>query len=343
MERALTVAKSKGSKRIGWLDSLKGFMIILVVFGHVILPIESMPSQISFLYDFIYLFHMPLFVFVSGFFAKSTFKDGRLRANRILSYVALAFLFNIAVKVVDPGELTIKSAFFFSSAPWYLMSLATWMCLTPLLKSLKPWFAVSVSFAMAIGLAVSPMSTNFISLSRTVSFLPWFTLGYYMNGDMLQRIRTKRNRTICVVALVAVTVLSVAMRDQLMSPIMVFASGNNEASGTLLELLGGKCLSLGLAAVLSIGFMALMPERSRFLETLGRSTLPIYVGHRLIRGALCRYGLYDMPVFDDGWLPMLVVSLLISAASILVCLERHFGKLVGAIANMRLRRIVVEQ
>ena len=343
MERALTVAKSKGSKRIGWLDSLKGFLIILVVFGHVILPIEQMPSQISFLYDFIYLFHMPLFVFVSGFFAKSTFKDGRLRANRILSYVALAFLFNIAVKAVDPGALTLKSAFFFSSAPWYLMSLATWMCLTPLLKSLKPWFAVSVSFAMAIGLAVSPMSTDFVSLSRTVSFLPWFALGYYMSGDMLQRVRTKRNRTICVVALVAVTALSVALREQLMSPIMVFAAGNNEASGTMLELLGGKCLSLVLAAVLSLGFMALMPERNRVLEALGKSTLPIYVGHRLIRGALYRYGLYDLPVFDNGLVPMLVVSLLVSAVSILVCLERHFGKLVGAIADMKLKHIVANE
>lgn len=343
MERELRVTKNKGANRIGWLDSLKGFLIVLVVFGHVILPIDRMPSQISFLYDFIYLFHMPLFVFVSGFFAKSAFKDGRLRANRILSYVILAFLFNVAVRTIDPGALTFKNVFFFSSAPWYMMSLATWMCLTPLLKSLKPWFAVSASFAMAIGLAVSPISTDFMSLSRTISFLPWFALGYYMSGDMLQRVRTKRSRTICVIALVVVAVLSVVLREQLMSPIMVFSAGNNEASGALLELLGGKCLSIVLAAVLSLGFMALMPDRNRVLEALGKSTLPIYVGHRLIRGALYRYGMYDLPLFDDGWVSMLVVSLLVTAASILVCLDRHFGKLVGAVANMRLRHIVAEQ
>ena len=348
MGRELTVTKNKcgkrtDSKRIGWLDSLKGFLIVLVVFGHIILPIERMPPQISFLYDFIYMFHMPLFVFVSGFFAKSAFKDGRLRVNRILSYVFIAFLFNIAVRAIDPGALTLRSVFTFSSAPWYLMSLATWMCIIPLLKSLKPWFAVSAAFVMAIGLAVSPISTDFMSLSRTVSFLPWFALGYYMSGDMLQRVRTKRNRTICIIALVAVTALSVALREQLMSPIMVFAAGNNEASGALLELLGGKCLSLVLAAVMSLGVMALMPERNRVLETLGKSTLPIYVGHRLIRGTLYRYDMYDMPLFDDGWVLMLIVSLLVTAASILVCLERHFGKLVGAVANMRLRNIVADE
>lgn len=48
------------NKRINWIDSIKGFGIILVVLGHT--------SGIDiYLYKFIYSFHMPLFFILSGY------------------------------------------------------------------------------------------------------------------------------------------------------------------------------------------------------------------------------------------------------------------------------------
>ena len=58
-------------KRYVEVDSLKGFAIFLVVLGHgiILFPIniKEMYMGCKFLYDFIYLFHMPLFFFISGF------------------------------------------------------------------------------------------------------------------------------------------------------------------------------------------------------------------------------------------------------------------------------------
>ena len=47
------------AERIAWIDFAKGLAMILVVFGHVILP--------SLLQNFIYVFHMPFFFVMSGF------------------------------------------------------------------------------------------------------------------------------------------------------------------------------------------------------------------------------------------------------------------------------------
>ena len=47
------------AERIAWIDFAKGLAMILVVFGHVILP--------SLLQNFIYVFHMPFFSVMSGF------------------------------------------------------------------------------------------------------------------------------------------------------------------------------------------------------------------------------------------------------------------------------------
>ena len=56
-----------------FFDNLKAVLIFLVVLGHFLLPIHG-ESVLVVVKRLIYVFHMPLFVFVSGYFAKcSTF------------------------------------------------------------------------------------------------------------------------------------------------------------------------------------------------------------------------------------------------------------------------------
>jgi fucose 4-O-acetylase-like acetyltransferase len=62
-----------GKKRLEWIDVLKGITIYLVIIGHVIqygngktyLDTESFWD--NYIFQFIYSFHMPLFIFLSGF------------------------------------------------------------------------------------------------------------------------------------------------------------------------------------------------------------------------------------------------------------------------------------
>ena len=62
--------------KVNWVDSLKGFAIILVVLGHISSPLTS----------FIYSFHMPLFFIVSGFFLNPT---NELKSEIIKSFKRL--------------------------------------------------------------------------------------------------------------------------------------------------------------------------------------------------------------------------------------------------------------
>lgn len=50
------------------IDGIKWLLIVLVTFGHVIEPALSNPIANK-LYSIIYIFHMPLFVFISGYYA----------------------------------------------------------------------------------------------------------------------------------------------------------------------------------------------------------------------------------------------------------------------------------
>lgn len=52
-------------------DTLKGFLILSVVFGHFFLYDATHEGLSEVMVNFFYSFHMPLFVFVSGFFTKT--------------------------------------------------------------------------------------------------------------------------------------------------------------------------------------------------------------------------------------------------------------------------------
>lgn len=51
-------------KRIAYIDSIKGFAILLVVMGHTFHDFKGI--NMAFI-DFIYAFHMPLFFIISGY------------------------------------------------------------------------------------------------------------------------------------------------------------------------------------------------------------------------------------------------------------------------------------
>lgn len=179
--------------RVGWIDSLKGILIVLLVVGHVFLPVRRDVPIVLEAFELIYLFHMPLSAFVSGLLAKRTIDaKGRLRVDRILNYLVLGFAFNLLLRLCAGSHLTVSRLLSFPSAPWYLILMATWMLLVPFFDRFRPIWGVLV--ALAIGTASSLMGsqTDFLALSRTAHFLPYFVLGYYVSVSSLERLRARR-------------------------------------------------------------------------------------------------------------------------------------------------------
>lgn len=90
-------------ERINWVDHVKGFGIILVIYGH----------NLPYLEDYIYSFHMPLFFFISGFFHPNNFNVAvvKKRAKQILipfflwSAMLFLFWFFIGRKFGDSSNL----------------------------------------------------------------------------------------------------------------------------------------------------------------------------------------------------------------------------------------------
>ena len=77
------------NKRIIEIDYLKLLAIFLVVFGHFLECFSS--SFSSLIYQVIYMFHIPLFVFISGYLSKFKYKD---LIKFSLIYLLFYFIYN---------------------------------------------------------------------------------------------------------------------------------------------------------------------------------------------------------------------------------------------------------
>ncbi|MFR5117113.1 MAG: acyltransferase family protein, partial [Eubacterium sp.] len=91
--------KRMNKERDYFFDNLKAVLIFLVVLGHFLLPIHG-ESVLVVVKRLIYVFHMPLFVFVSGYFAKKIYKNGQYNFKKILYLIKAYIMFVVAIQIV---------------------------------------------------------------------------------------------------------------------------------------------------------------------------------------------------------------------------------------------------
>ena len=171
------------------IDNAKGILIILVVIGHFLLPVASTRFTTNSLY-LIYTFHMPCFIFISGYLAKGVYRDGKFRWDRLLRLAWLYFLFELGVHVTEgllEGHIGWRIDFLHESgAPWYLLALIFWYLLIPACFYMGKW--ISLLLALAVGLAGGYAGGlgDFLAADRVLAFAPFFYLGYFFSGENLR-------------------------------------------------------------------------------------------------------------------------------------------------------------
>ena len=341
-------------KRVALYDNLKGILIVLVVFGHMMHPVHNANPALSTCFDLIYLFHMPLFVFLSGLFAKGAYRDGKLNVNRIVSFLVMGLCYQAALLAIN-GVLLDKPwrLLLFTSAPWYLVGMAGWYALTPLLSRLGPARGMAASLAVSLAWGCVDLSNGFLALSRTLAFLPCFAAGYYCPLDRCAKLKQCRSLWIAVVAAVLIA-LPRLFDAHAYDWFFQLVYGDNPYAGAFgpgvagtgmlsviaspasaLSGMAEKLMVLGIAAVFSLAALKLAPARASWLTVLGERTLQIYVLHRLIRAWLTfRTDFYDLPVLLDPVLGTAIIALL-SAAVVALCALPAFTKPFDRLARRR--------
>lgn len=269
------------------LDNAKFALIVLVVLGHLLEQIKGGSVAMETAYRFLYLFHIPAFAYLSGVVCPSTF-DAKA-GKRWLATLLIPYLVFQGVYLFIAAEMTGRAFVYQATHPhwimWYLLSLATWRLLLPVVLAVRWPIAFAVSVALVAGLM--PDVGYGLSLSRTFVFLPFFVAGHILGG------RVSGSRVSAVFALAGL--LAVAHLIRGWSPHWLFGGIGYRALKT--DWVQGMVTRATLLLAGGIGCWAilrLMPERDGAMAEAGRSSLSVYLLHGIVLKALTAWGAFSV-------------------------------------------------
>ncbi|MDO4364936.1 MAG: acyltransferase family protein [Clostridia bacterium] len=179
-------------KRIALWDNLKFLLIIFVVLGHYTQQFRADSEILQRLYVFIYSFHMPAFIFVTGLFSKRAVNEKDIK--KILPYLTCFFatsviLFVTKVAIGWAPEFELLSP---AGLPWYLMSMFFMFLITMAIKDYKPQYIFVLLLLLGIMCGYCKTDNpDLFTWMRTIVFYPFFYLGYSLDGEKIDKATNK--------------------------------------------------------------------------------------------------------------------------------------------------------
>jgi fucose 4-O-acetylase-like acetyltransferase len=176
-------------------DALKGFAILLVVVGHAIQDPYHYGLSHNLVFRFIYSFHMPLFMFVSGYVAALSTKPADIRFiwNKAIRLVLPFLAWHAARYVIfaryhDYGFVSYWHHLLLAPdhdhGLWFLWVLFLCFCLlVPALRLERYWGTAALALALVFS---QFLPTRFAGLAMLKWFFPFFIAGYILKRHLFR-------------------------------------------------------------------------------------------------------------------------------------------------------------
>lgn len=261
-------------------DNYKVLLIFLVVVGHFVGPSVPDNEFLRILKWFIVSFHMPAFIFVSGYFGKKDLPIGTIIRKLGIPYLVyeVIYYFWYTLLLHKETELYLTKPKF---TLWYLLALFLWRVLTPYVKRIPHHMVLAILAGILIGF--SNMEDNFLTIPRAVVFYPFYLAGTLFDRETLTELRAGKGKQISTFCIVIILVFLTFIGLRRIAPMQIFYGRYNYTfmkQGILEGVLWRSAMYLiGFAMTFSV--MILMPEKKFALSYIGTRTMAIYLFHGL--------------------------------------------------------------
>ena len=277
-------------------DNYKGILIFLVVYAHFLWEYSEKykNTKIDYLVTFIYIFHMPAFIFCSGFFSQSTNSKSRQSISKLLIHY---IIFNTLLMVYEYYyHKDLPNIFNPQNSYWYLFSLISWRMIIPYFDN--EYFLILKS--LFIGLIVGydkNFTMNLLSFKRTFAFFPFFVLGYKIKKKHFKRLFNLTNKLfIKIIFIITFFTYSYILYNDIKKRkinfthnmlLMGFFDKNNEIL---------KRIQLFIISLIMIFLLlfSLPNKKIPIITMIGRNSLYIYLFHRVFTLLFFQYYQYKI-------------------------------------------------
>lgn len=276
--------------------NLRFLLIVCVFIGNAIEPLISRMDGIHSLYMWIFTFHMPLFVFVTGYFAKSSLTGEAGR--KVLLQIGMQYvIFQTLYSVLDVTVFQVKDIHHSFFAPylllWFLASHFCWRLVLLSLRKCSPLQQLAISVFLGVLVGYLQLDGTWLSFSRTFVFLPFFIAGYHFSFAALEKFLTRKVR-IAGMMLSAGLFLAIYLGGGGLIPGWLYGNMTYMQLNHHEWYAGFIRLSLYLLQLFAGAiFLSFVPARESRLTDFGRRTLYVFLLHGLIIRLAAASPLYD--------------------------------------------------
>jgi fucose 4-O-acetylase-like acetyltransferase len=317
-----------------YFDNAKFFLIFLVVFGHFLRPYIEENTFVHSLYVWIFLFHMPAFVLISGYFSKDFHKKGYLKkiAKKILlPYLVFQLLYSFYYSFLYEQDHLSLDFLVPHWGLWFLLSLFSWNVMLYIFAKIPKTYSVILTVLLGIFIGFTEVE-KFLSLSRTFTFFPFFLFGFLLKKKHFQILFKPHIRLMAVFVLVSIFVTVHFIVPDLQEEWLYGSKsyetlGVDEETGVLF-----RSLLYGVSFLMTLCFMSLIPSRRLTVSTLGTRTFYVYILHGFVLKYLHATTFPNVISKTDGY-PLLIV---ISIAVTLLLASKPVIQLVKPIIEFRI-------
>lgn len=317
-----------------FFDNARAFLIYLVVLGHLINPYVEGHKFMGSLYLLIYSFHMPSFLFISGYFSKNAGKPGHLEkvAKKLLvPYICFFCFFSVYYYLTGKSSDLQLDPFNPVFALWFLLTLFMFHVILIIVKNYKPYYVMPIAILVAMFAGFSSNIDGYMSYSRTIVFFPIFYLGYLMNKHQTMILRNKRWLPISISILIAFFVIYTI--HPINSDWLLGSSPYSSLDGENIFSPLKRLLLYFIICITMFSFMNLMSSKKHFYTYIGQRTMYVYLLHGLVIGIIRGFDLYP---FKDPISIFIYIYLFGTSAIIVYVLSTNFvAKWANPVINLK--------
>ena len=263
--------------RDAWLDNAKMALVTLVVVGHAWTLLPDLAVN-EWLYDFLYAWHVPAFVFVTGYLSRS-FTWSRARMWQLFCTVVVPYvIFETALALfrIYVGGEHLEDLFADPHWPmWYLSALFFWRLLTPVFRPMWGGLAVAVAISLAAGMRAG----DALDMARVLGLLPFFVMGLKATPERLEVLRRGWVRIVAVLVLAGLFVLAAWTDRWASTEWLYYRSQYGELGADPLHSVFVRSALLAIGTLGAWAFLALVPRINGWFARMGAWTLVVYLFH----------------------------------------------------------------
>ena len=262
-------------------DNYKVLLIFLVVIGHFTGPSVSDNRFLLILKWFIVSFHMPAFIFISGYFSKRDLPFSTIfqkLAVPYLAYEVIYYLWYVFIVHKETGLRLLRPKF----TLWYLLALFLWRAITPYVKKIPGYLIIAFIGGFLIGF--SNMENNFLTIPRALVYYPFYLAGTCFDRTFLDRLRTPKGKLLAGIGIGLVLCFVTFAGLTKAAPMQVFYGRYNYVSmnQTIFEGLLWRFLLYLIGFIMTFGIMILITDKKLPFSYIGTRTMAIYLFHGLL-------------------------------------------------------------